>query len=104
MSFLIGELTEADRGDVGAWLDRQQLDLTGIATQPPCRTHDTDSVAVVEATFQPGPAAIPVKLTLYKDFGRVRVEATAPGPSQDAADRLARWLLDQLELRPVGSR
>jgi hypothetical protein len=101
MSFLIGELTEADRADVAGWLARQELDLGAVATTPPRRVHETGSVAVVETAFEPGPVSIPVKLTVYKDFGRVRVEAIAPGPTQEPADRLARWVLDELELRLV---
>jgi hypothetical protein len=89
MSYLLGELTEADRADVAGWLERQELQLRGIATKPPQRVHETGSVAIVDTAFQPGPAPVPVRLTVYKEFGRVRIEAGTPGYAPDVADRVA---------------
>jgi hypothetical protein len=100
--FLLGEMTDADRADVAAWLARQETELGALATKRPRRVHESDSVVVLDTGFKPGAVEVPVRLTVYKDFGRVRIEATTPGYAPDVADRVAHWVLGQLELRIVG--
>ena len=101
--FVIGAMTDADRADVSAWLARASNDLAAAAKEPPRTVHETDSVAIVDAVFQPGPVPIPVRLTVYKDFGRVRIQPTPPETAPQAADRLDAWLAETLELRVVVS-
>ena len=53
---------------------------------------------LLRASFKPGQAAVPASLTVYRDFGRVRVDLGA-APEQTAA--VESWLVEALELSVV---
>jgi hypothetical protein len=51
---------------------------------------------LLAASFKPGPAVVPVSLTLYRDHGRVRLELRG-ATGHDTAP-LESWLVEALEL------
>jgi hypothetical protein len=94
---LVVQLTDADRLDPAAWIARAESDLSAFARDGVRRTVETGSVCVLEARFEPGSA----RVTLYKQFGRARLEVSA-GSAAEAA-RLGSWLADALETTVVGT-
>jgi hypothetical protein len=96
VSVVLCALTDVDSADVGGWLARAEAELAAIAVQPPQRVVDTSSAVLLAASFKPGPAVVPVLLTLYRDHGRVRLELRG-ATGHDTAP-LESWLVEALEL------
>ncbi|HEY3184299.1 MAG TPA: hypothetical protein VGJ77_15780 [Gaiellaceae bacterium] len=97
MSGISVQLTDADRLDPDGWIVRAESDLSAFALGGVSRAVETGSVCVLAARFEPGSA----RLTLYKQFGRARLEVSA-GSAADAK-RLASWIADTLETTVVGT-
>jgi hypothetical protein len=94
---LVVQLTDADRVDPAAWIARAESDLSAFALEGVRRAVETGSVCVLEARFEPGSA----RVTLYKQFGRVRLEVSARSAAD--AERLGSWIADTLETTVVGT-
>jgi hypothetical protein len=84
--FTLASLTQVDADDLPGWVERAERDL-----QPDTivRGRETDAVLRLTATVM----GRPVRLTVYKQHGRVRLEADGADPRP-----LERYLCDQLEL------
>lgn len=98
--FSISELMPVDRDDPAAALARIERELGEVASTPVVRTANTAAVAQLLAVFRPGPIEVPVSLTLYKQFGRVRVRVMSFVPPR-AAEAIQAYLADLLELNVV---
>jgi hypothetical protein len=84
--FTLASLTQVDASDLPGWLARAERDLRpdGLV-----RGRETDAVLLLTANV----AGRSVGLTVYKQHGRVRLEAQGADPRA-----LERYLCDQLEL------
>lgn len=84
--FTLASLTQVDADDLPGWLERAERDLRpdGLV-----RSHETDAVVLLTANV----AGRSVGLTVYKQHGRVRLEAQGTDPRA-----LERYLCDRLEL------
>jgi hypothetical protein len=89
-------MTDADRANVDGWLVRAEAELAPIAVEPPQRIVDTSSAVLLRASFKPGQAVVPISLTVYRDYGRVRVDLH--GAADHDAAPLESWLVQTLEL------
>jgi hypothetical protein len=87
--FTLGSLTQVDADDLPRWVDRgeRDLDADGLV-----RGRETDAALHLTARV----AGRSVQLTVYKQHGRVRLEAEGADPRA-----LERYLCDQLELTVV---
>lgn len=84
--FTLASLTQVDASDLPGWLERAERDLRpdGLV-----RGRETDAVQLLTANV----AGRSVALTVYKQHGRVRLEAKGADPRA-----LERYLCDRLEL------
>jgi hypothetical protein len=87
--FTLASLTQVDADDLPRWVDRgeRDLDADGLV-----RGRETEAVLHLTARV----AGRSVQLTVYKQHGRVRLEAEGVDPRA-----LERYLCDQLELTVV---
>jgi hypothetical protein len=93
--YSLAQMTAIDTGDVAGWLTRGQRDLeqSGFGTLAVDR--ETGSVLDLSATLVVGGKPRGASLTVYKNYGRVRI---AGDGDAGAATRLESLLADQLEL------
>jgi hypothetical protein len=89
-SFTLASLTQIDSDDLSGWVERAVRDLEPDTL---VRGRETDAVLPLTATV----ARHSVRLTVYKHYGRVRLEAI--GADSQAVER---YLCDQLELTVLG--
>lgn len=87
--YTLAALTQIDAEDLPRWVERGARDLVA---QGLVRGYETDAVLRLTATV----AGRPVRLTVYKQHARVRLEAEGADPRA-----LERYLCDQLELTVV---
>jgi hypothetical protein len=87
--FTLASLTQIDADDLTRWVERGERDLESGGLM---RGRETDAVIPLTATV----GGRKVHLTVYKQHGRVRVEAEGVDPRA-----LERYLCDQLELTVV---
>ena len=87
--YTLAALTQIDTDDVARWVERGERDLDGAGL---VRGHETDSVLGLTAKV----AGRSVRLTVFKQHGRVRLEADGNDPRA-----LERYVCDQLELTVV---
>lgn len=85
----LAALTQIDADDLPRWVERGQRDLDGDGL---VRSYETEAVLQLAAKV----AGRSVRLTVYKQHGRVRLEAEGTDPRA-----LERYLCDQLELTVV---
>jgi hypothetical protein len=87
--YTLASLTQIDAEDVPRWVERGERDLDSDGL---VRGRETDAVIPLTATV----GGRKVHLTVYKQHGRVRLEAEGLDPRA-----LERYLCDQLELTVV---
>jgi hypothetical protein len=84
-----------------ATVDKLEDRLEEATSEPVERAADTESVTVWNATFQVGRHTAPVVITVYKDWGRVRIQVLTHALSREQVEELQRRIAELLGLRIV---
>jgi hypothetical protein len=84
-----------------ATVDQLGERLEAATSEPVERTADTESVTVWNATFQVGRHAAPVTITVYKDWGRVRIQVLTHVLTRDQVEALQNRVAELLSLRII---
>jgi hypothetical protein len=84
-----------------ATVDELEGRLEAATSEPVERAADTESVTVWNATFQVGRQAAPVAITVYKDWGRVRIQILTHALSREQVEELQNRIAELLGLRIV---
>lgn len=84
-----------------ATIDELEGRLEEATSEPVERAADTESVTVWNATFQVGRTAAPVAITVYKDWGRVRIQLLTHALSREQVEALENRIAELLGLRIV---
>lgn len=85
-----------------ATVDELEGRLEEATSEPVERAADTGSVTVLNATFRVGRNAAPVAITIYKDWGRVRIQVLTHALSREQVEELQNRIAELLGLRIVG--
>ena len=93
--YSLADMTDVDKADVVTWLARAQRDLAQTGFGSLAVQRETGSVLDLTATLTVGGRARSASLTVYKNYGRVRIAADGDA---DAAARLEQLLATELEL------
>jgi hypothetical protein len=84
-----------------ATVDQLEERLEGATSEPVERAADSESVTVWNATFRVGRQAAPVAITVYKDWGRVRIQVLTHALSREQVEKLQNYIAELLGLRIV---
>ncbi len=84
-----------------ATVDELEERLEGAASEPVKRAADTESVTVWNASFQVAGKAAPVAVTVYKQWGRVRIQVLTHELSREQVEELENRIAELLGLRIV---
>jgi hypothetical protein len=84
-----------------ATVDELEERLKGATSEPVERAADTESATVWDASFQVGGKAAPVRITVYKQWGRVRIQLLTHELSREQVEELENRIAELLGLRIV---
>jgi len=84
-----------------ATVDELEDRLEEAASEPVERAADTESVTVWNATFRVGRDAAPVAITVYKQWGRVRIQVLTHDLNREQVGELQNRIAELLGLRIV---
>jgi len=84
-----------------ATVDELEDRLEETASEPVERAADTESVTVWNATFRVGRDAAPVAITVYKQWGRVRIQVLTHDLNREQVGELQNRIAELLGLRIV---
>jgi hypothetical protein len=84
-----------------ATVDELEERLEGATAEPVERAADTESVTVWEAGFEVAGKAAPVRITVYKQWGRVRIQVLTHELSREQVEELENRIAELLGLRIV---
>ena len=84
-----------------ATVDQLEERLEGATAEPVERAADTESVTVWNASFQVGRKASPVAITVYKQWGRVRIQVLTHELGREQVEELENRIAELLGLRIV---
>jgi hypothetical protein len=82
-------------------IDQLEERLGKVAASPPKRVTDTGSVAMWNAEVEVGRRTVPIAVTLYKDYGRVRIQVLTHELSREEVEALQDRVAAALGLRIV---
>ena len=99
--FCIAVFLIAASAVTAATLDQMEDKLQEAAAEPVERETDTESVTVWNATFKVGRKDAPVVITVYKDYGRVRIQVLTHELSRDQIEELENRIAELLGLKIV---
>ena len=84
-----------------ATVDELEERLKGATSEPVERAADTESVTLWNATFEVGRKAAPVAITVYKQWGRARIQVLTHELSREQVEELQNRIAELLGLRIV---
>jgi hypothetical protein len=84
-----------------ATVDELEERLEGATSEPVERAADTDSVTLWNATFEVAGKAAPVAITVYKRWGRARIQVLTHELSREQVEELEDRIAELLGLRVV---
>ncbi len=82
-------------------IDQLEEHLGEVAAAPPKRVTDTESVAMWNAEVAVGRRRVPIAVTVYKDYGRVRIQVLTHELSREEVAALQDRVAAALGLRIV---
>lgn len=82
-------------------LDQMEARLSSVAASPVRRTVDSASAASFETTVRLGSKEVPVAVTVYKKYKRVRIQVLTHELSRDEAEAVENLVAQALDLRIV---
>jgi hypothetical protein len=99
--FCIAVFLIAATAVTAATLDQMEDRLEQAASEPVERETDTESATVWNATFKVGRKDAPVRITVYKDYGRVRIQVLTHALSREQVEELQDRIAELLGLRII---
>src|SRR3954463_5465576 len=84
-----------------AVIDRVEERLNTKATTPVRRLADSESVAEFQGLFPVDDVAVPVAVTVYKEYKRARIQILTHDLSREDAEKLENRIADLLDLKIV---
>jgi len=82
-------------------IDQLEKRLGEVAAAPPKRVKETESVAMWNAEVKVGRRTVPIAVTVYKDYGRVRIQVLTHELSREEVEALQDRIAAALGLRIV---
>ena len=89
----LARLTDVDTEHLDEWMERAAREFDALV-----RIHETGSVIGLVAEFRLALEPIRVAVTVYRKYGRVRMEVLTPVATAEQADRLLGFVAGALEL------